>query len=66
MESNKIIKCCFCGKELKEKEGNNPEPIIEYDNISTVGKKCCNECNERIVIPAREIFGMCKQAKIEY
>lgn len=47
-KSNEILKCCFCGKELKENERNNPEPIQSVDKV------CCNECNEHIVIPGRK------------
>ena len=37
-------KCCICGR-LIEGKGNNAEPY----------KKgvCCNECNNKIVIPTR-------------
>ena len=39
------MKCIICGKTIKG-YGNNPYPI------KTTGK-CCNECNTKIVIPAR-------------
>lgn len=42
------VKCCFCGKEIIWKNGNNPEPVEEEN------KRCCNSCNNKIVIPARE------------
>jgi hypothetical protein len=43
------MKCCICEKEI-EKEieweyGNNAEPVKDG--------RCCNLCNEKIVIPAR-------------
>lgn len=43
--------CCICGKEF-EGFGNNPEPVKNEG-------KCCDECNEKIVIPARirEMYG---------
>ena len=41
---NKFI-CCICGKECKE-FGNNPAPVKNEG-------KCCDECNSKIVIPAR-------------
>ena len=39
--------CCICGKEF-EGYGNNPYPVVEEE-----GAKCCDDCNEGIVIPAR-------------
>lgn len=39
------MKCCICGKEF-EGYGNNPYPV-KY------GGRCCDECNTKIVIPAR-------------
>ena len=40
------MKCCICGKEIDEVHSNNPYPYM------TEGR-CCNECNEKHVIPAR-------------
>ena len=37
--------CIFC-KTLKEGHGNNPFPIRENG-------KCCDECNQKYVIPER-------------
>ena len=42
------VKCCFCGKEIVWNRGNNPEPVEDEE------KRCCNICNAKIVIPARE------------
>lgn len=44
------MKCCICGKELKNPiiEGNNPWPVD--DDPSHV---CCSECNDKYVVPAR-------------
>lgn len=47
--------CCICGKEFYG-YGNNPEP---YMTTRTTNEKCCDECNERYVIPARlNLFDM--------
>lgn len=42
------MKCCFCGKEIKEPHTNNPWPVNQEEDA-----RCCNECNINIVIPAR-------------
>ena len=42
--------CCICGKEFYG-YGNNPEPV----KSSSEGK-CCDDCNEAYVIPARLEF----------
>ena len=44
----KNVKCCFCGKECENEFGNNPAPVNNDPNA-----RCCNECNDKIVIPAR-------------
>lgn len=49
-------KCCICGKKFIG-YGNNPDPIKKKG-------KCCNECNETKVIPAR-ITQMCLKEKSE-
>ena len=38
--------CCICGKRFKG-YGNNPDPVKEEG-------RCCDECNIKVVIPARE------------
>lgn len=38
------MRCCICGKEING-VGNNPFPIA--------GRKCCDECNEKVIIPFR-------------
>lgn len=38
--------CCICGKPLKNKFGNNPEPFKKSG-------RCCDKCNTEFVIPAR-------------
>lgn len=42
-------KCCLCGKDY-EHWGNNLEPFCIIDDA-----RCCDDCNEKIVIPARII-----------
>ena len=39
-------KCPLCGKSFIG-FGNNPEPLAKYEN------RCCDDCNNRFVIPAR-------------
>ena len=39
--------CCICGKEFKG-YGNNPYPVNKEE-----GARCCDECNDKVVIPAR-------------
>lgn len=41
------MKCCFCGYEMGGM-GNNPAPVNEKP-----GARCCDECNNAYVIPAR-------------
>ena len=42
--------CCICGKGSKGC-GNNPETVgaLKY----SLDAKCCDECNDTVVIPAR-------------
>lgn len=40
------MKCCICHKEIDERQSNNPFPYM-------LEGRCCNECNEKHVIPAR-------------
>ena len=58
---NKNRICCLCGKEIThigydegEYLGNNPHPLSENED-----DRCCDECNETKVIPARlnQIYG---------
>lgn len=45
-ELKKENRCDLCKKELKDNEsGNNPYPLQ--------GEKCCNECNDCLVVPTR-------------
>ena len=43
-EKEKYI-CCICGKEF-EGYGNNPDPVKKEG-------RCCDECNQKVVIPKR-------------
>ena len=45
------MKCNICGIEIEDM-GNNPWPICLEDDHSS---RCCNDCNEQFVIPARII-----------
>lgn len=49
------MKCCICGKEIDERDANNPYPVKDSGS-------CCPECNSDYVIPAR-IDIMLKRAK---
>jgi hypothetical protein len=42
--------CCICEAKFTE-WGNNPAPFGNGDGA----KVCCNDCNDRFVIPARLI-----------
>ena len=39
-------KCSLCGKSFKGM-GHNPMPLREYT------ERCCDDCNEDVVIPVR-------------
>lgn len=39
-----MIKCCICGKEIED-YGNNTQPYCKG--------LCCDECNNKYVIPYR-------------
>lgn len=43
------MKCCICGNEIPVihgwSEGNNAQPIADG--------RCCDECDNNVVIPAR-------------
>lgn len=39
--------CSICGKEF-EGFGNNPYPVTKGED-----DRCCDECNDKYVIPAR-------------
>ena len=56
------MKCCICGKEF-DGYGNNPYPVV--GDIFSGDERCCDECNDTIVIPARimQMFGERKDEK---
>ena len=39
--------CCFCGKTFND-WGNNPYPACKDENA-----RCCDDCNNEVVLPAR-------------
>lgn len=43
--------CCFCGKSTGV-HGNNPTPA-QPDTAAADKGQCCDECNLRVVLPAR-------------
>lgn len=43
--------CCICGCDFIDWTGNNPYPFGDGEKES-----CCNDCNNRFVIPARLNF----------
>lgn len=45
--NSKVYTCCICGHKFHD-YGNNPQPISQ-----NIGDRCCNECNQTHVIPAR-------------
>lgn len=45
--SDEVFTCSICGKRFKG-FGNNPAPVTNGEN-----DRCCDVCNESIVIPAR-------------
>ena len=40
------MRCCLCGKEMREGEGNNPWPVMDNG-------ECCDRCNLFDVVPLR-------------
>ena len=44
-EDKNTFTCCICGKET-EGYGNNPHPVKDDG-------ECCDECNVKVIIPAR-------------
>lgn len=51
--------CCICGKQFTG-WGNNPDPVTdENGNLFPEDARCCDECNDNVVIPTRlvEMFG---------
>ena len=55
----KVNICCICGDEF-EGYGNNPDGAMWKDEMGnvvdpefSVDDRCCDECNNRYVIPGR-------------
>lgn len=44
---NETMRCSICGTEITDGIGNNPEPL------RTPKERCCDDCNKRLVLPAR-------------
>lgn len=45
------MNCCICGKKIENVcDNNNPFPLI---NPNDMNERCCADCNEHHVIPAR-------------
>jgi len=62
------MKCCICGVEI-EGYGNNPDgavwktPTGEIEEPEfSADDRCCDECNQRYVIPGR-IYRMNKKRR---
>ena len=52
--------CCFCGVEIIN-NGCNPDPASNIED-----DRCCFECDQKIVIPARQyIYELIRQRKEE-
>ena len=51
------MKCCICGKEING-YGNNPYPLDKRP-----GKKCCDECNYKHIVPLRLGMAFAKENK---
>jgi hypothetical protein len=47
-ENTKNPICCICGCECENKYGNNPWPVVKDE-----GAKCCNHCDQTVVLPER-------------
>ena len=44
-------RCCLCGEPFKG-YGHNPAPLTD-----DVRMRCCDNCNDRYVMPARRMVG---------
>ena len=45
--------------------GNNPEPLVTAEQRAATDPRCCNDCNDRFVIPAR-LMGIDREDVIEF
>jgi hypothetical protein len=50
--SRVVPRCCLCGEDFLE-YGNNPEPFC----AGMDDPRCCDDCNDRFVVPVRMILG---------
>ena len=58
MQKHSVSKrCCFCGSKI-EGYGNNPWPVAGGN------ARCCDRCNDTVVIPAR-LFRLMKKIEEE-
>ena len=55
MESiyDKEIKCCICGHKIDYKSSHNPFPLSKYSLYGIDETRCCNVCNDKLVMPLR-------------
>ena len=49
MNNRRTYICCLCGKR-DYGFGNNPYPLCEDGDFES---RCCDDCNTKLVIPAR-------------
>ena len=60
----KKLHCCICGKEI-EGYGNTPDGAIVGTTLKRAqweqDQRCCNECNEKYVVPGRIALSQLKQ-----
>lgn len=47
MDNVKYYDCCICGQVCMDL-GNNPWPVVKDADA-----RCCDRCNDEVVIPAR-------------
>lgn len=46
-------KCCICGGELSLMQSHNPYPVRPESHFGEKENRCCSDCNDKIVFPAR-------------
>jgi len=47
-----VFTCCICDKTVQG-YGNNPEPINHSNHLNNDDARCCDDCNNMYVVPAR-------------
>lgn len=45
---SEMIKCALCGKQIERRQSHDIRPLK-----SSLGNRCCEECNSNVVIPSR-------------